>query len=97
MVIQTPQVSLPPQGNGETLVEFVLRFLSAYGVVQHAEFSSGVKPSVINTEAINLSLSRLTESETSELERMYAEDKQALPEVLGARFRVVLKPKSKCY
>jgi len=96
LVIQAPEVSVPPQGNGETLVEFVLRFLSAYGVVQHAEPSSEVKPSVINTEKIDLFLSRLSELETSELERMYAEDKHALLEAFGARFRLVLKSKSRC-
>jgi hypothetical protein len=93
LVMHAPQVSLPPRGDGETLLEFVLRLLSAYGGVQHAEPSS-VKPSVINTEMIDLFLSRLSESETREFERMYAEDKHALLEALGNRFRTVLKPPS---
>lgn len=96
MVIKTPRESLPPRGEGETLVEFVLRFLSAYGVVQHAEPSSEAKPSMIKAEIIGLLLIRLSESEISELERMYAEDKHTLLEAFGARFRVVLKPKSRC-
>jgi hypothetical protein len=97
LVIHAPQVSLPPRGDGETLLEFVLRFLSAYGVVQHAEPSSEVKPSAINTEIVDLFLSRLSESETSDLERMYAEDKHGLLEALGARFHTVFKPRSRCH
>jgi hypothetical protein len=96
MVIETPRESLPPRGDGETLIDFVLRFLSAYGIVQDAEPSPEVKPSEINTEIIGLLLIRLGESEISELERMYAEDKHTLLEAFGARFSVVLKPKSRC-
>jgi hypothetical protein len=96
LVINAPRESIPARGEGETLVEFVLRFLSAYGVVQDAEPSSEAKPSVINAELIGLLLIRLSESETSELEGMYAEDKHALLEAFGARFRVVFKPKSRC-
>jgi hypothetical protein len=96
MVIKTPRESLPPRGDRETLVEFVVRFLRAYGIVQDAEPSSEVEPSEINTEIIGLLLIRLSESETSELERMCAEDEDALLEAFGARFRVVLKPKSRC-
>ena len=37
IVINAPRESLPPRGEGETLLEFVLRFLSAYGFDQHGE------------------------------------------------------------
>lgn len=37
LVINAPRESIPPWGEGETLLEFVLRFLSAYGFAQHAE------------------------------------------------------------
>jgi hypothetical protein len=97
IVINAPRESLPPRGEGETLLEFVLRFLSAYGFAQHAEPISDVKHGLINTDMIDLVLSRLSESETSELERMYAEDKHALVEALGNRFRTVLKPKGGCH
>lgn len=97
IVINAPRESVPPQGEGKTLVEFVLRFLSAYGFAQHAEPISDEKHGLINTEMIDLVLSRLSESETRELERMYAEDKHALLEALGNRFRAVLKPKSGCH
>jgi hypothetical protein len=50
-----------------------------------------VKHGVINTDMINLVLSRLSESEERELERMYTEDKHALLEALGNRFRTVLR------
>jgi hypothetical protein len=96
MVLKTPRENIPRQGDGETLVDFVLRFLSAYGVVQDAEPSPEVKPSEFNTEIIGLLLIRLGELEISELEKMYAEDKQVLLEAFGARFRVVLTPKSRC-
>jgi len=80
------------------LVEFVLRLLSAYGFPQYAEPISDVKPGVINTDSmIDLVLSHLSESETSELEGTYAEDKHALLEALRARFRIVLKIKSRRY
>ena len=96
IVINTPRESVPPQGEGETLLEFVLRFLSAYGFPQQAEPISDVKHGSINTDMIDLVLRRLSESETSELERMYAEDKHALVEALGNRFLTLLKPKSRC-
>jgi len=79
------------------LVEFALRLLSAYGLDQHAEPISDLKHGLINAEMIQLVLSRLSESETRELERMYAEDKHALMEVLGNRFRTILKPKNGCH
>lgn len=90
IVINVPRESIPTRGEGETLVEFVLRFLSAYGVAQHAEPIPTVKHGVINTEMIDLVLSCLSESEERELERMYAEDKHALLESLGNQFRTVL-------
>ena len=88
---------MPPRGEGETFVEFVLRLLDAFGLNQHAEAISDVKLGLINTDMIDLVLSRLSESETSELERMYAEDNHALVEVLGNRLRTVLKPKGGCH
>jgi hypothetical protein len=96
IVINASRESIPPRGEGETLLEFVLRFLSARGFVQHAEPVSEIRPSVINADMIDLVLSRLSESETGELERMYAEDKHALLEALANRFRTVLRSKSGC-
>jgi hypothetical protein len=93
IVIKASRERVPPQGEGETLVKFVLRFLSAHGLAQHAEPISDVKHGLINTDMIDRVLSRLGESETSELERMCAEDDRALLEALGNRFRVVLKLK----
>jgi hypothetical protein len=69
------------------LLEFVLRFLSAHGFPQHAEPVPDLKHGLINTDMIELVLNRLDESETSELARMYAENKHALLEALGNRFR----------
>jgi hypothetical protein len=86
----------PPRSDGETLLDFVLRFLSGYDVAQHAEPMSEVKPSVINTDMIDVILSRLSELEISELERMYAEDKHALVEAVGNRVSIFLKPQSRC-
>jgi hypothetical protein len=97
LVINAPRESIPPRGEGETFVEFVLRLLDAFGLNQHAEAISDVKLGLINTDMIDLVLSRLSESETSELERMYAEDNHALVEVLGNRLRTVLKPKGGCH
>ena len=65
LVINAPRESVPPRGEGETLIEFVLRFLSAYGLPQHAEPISDVKQGLINTDMIDLVLSRLSESETT--------------------------------
>ena len=90
VVINAPRERLAPRGEGETFVEFVLRLLSAHGLAQRAE-PSDVKHGLINTDMIDLVLSRLSESETSELERMYGEDKHALLEVFGNRFRTVQK------
>ena len=96
IVINAPRESIPPQGEGETFLEFVLRFLSAYSLDQRAEPVSDVNQGLINAEMIDLGLSRLSESETSEFERMYAENEHALMEALGRGFRTVLKPKSEC-
>jgi len=97
LVIKAPLESIPPRGEGETFVKFVLRLLDTFGLNQHAEAISDVKLGLINTDMIDLVLSRLRESETSELERMYAEDNHALVEVLGNRLRTVLKPKGGCH
>ncbi len=97
LVINAPRESAPPRGEGEPLFEFVLRFLSAYGLPQHAEPISDVKHGLINTDMIDLVLSRLSEPETSELERMYAEDQHALLEAFGKGFCSVLKPKGGCH
>jgi hypothetical protein len=94
IVIKTPRESVPPRGEGETLLEFVLRFLSAYGFPQQDEPPSEVRGGLINTDIIDLILSRLSESETRELQRMYAEDEHALLVALGNRLGAVLKPKS---
>jgi hypothetical protein len=96
IAINVPQEGLPPRGEGETLLEFVFRLLSAYGVAQHPEPISDVKHRLIKTEIIDIVLSRLSESETKEFERIYAEDKQSLMEALGNRFCTVLKPESGC-
>ncbi len=94
LIINAPRGIIPARGEGETLVDFVLRFLSAYGLDQHADPIPDVKHGVSNTAMIDLVLSRLSESETSELERMYAENKHALLEALGNRFSTVLRPKA---
>jgi len=96
IAINRPRESVPPRGEGETFIEFVLRLLSAHGFDQNAESISDVKYGLINTDTIDLVLSRLSESETRELERMYDEDKHALMKALGNRLRTVLKLKSEC-
>ena len=96
IAIKTPRESVPPRGEGETFLEYVLRFMSTYGFAQHPEPSSDVKHDSINAEMVELALSGLSESEIRELERMYAEDKHALIGALGNRFRTVPKPKSEC-
>jgi hypothetical protein len=92
IVTKAPRERVSPQGERETLVEFVLRFLSAHRLDQRAEPISDVKHGLINADMIDLVLSRLSEAETSELEIMYAEDNNALVEVLGNRFLTYLKP-----
>jgi hypothetical protein len=89
LVINAP-ASVPPQGGGETLLEFVLRFLSAYDFTPHPEPISDAKHSSINTGMIDAVLNHLDESEVSEFERMYAKDKHALQEALVSRFRILV-------
>jgi hypothetical protein len=43
LVIKAPRESITPCGKGETLLEFVDRSLSAYGLNQHAEHISDAK------------------------------------------------------
>jgi hypothetical protein len=97
LVINAPRESIPPRGEGETFVEFVLRLLDAYGFDQHAEPISDAKHGLINTDVLDSVLNRLDESEVSELERMYAEDKHALLEALGNRFRILLMLQGGCH
>jgi len=52
--------NVPPQGEGESFLDFVLRFLTAYGFDQEAEPDSDVKHGLINAEIIDLVLSRLS-------------------------------------
>jgi hypothetical protein len=52
---------IPPRDDRETLLEFVLRFLSAYGFAQHTESVSDVKQALIKTDMSELVLSRLGE------------------------------------
>jgi hypothetical protein len=77
---------VPPRDEGETLLEFVLRFMNAHGFSRHADPVLDPKHDLINTDMIDLVLSRLDESKTSELARMCAEDKHGLLEALGNRF-----------
>ena len=106
MVINAPRENLPPRDDGETLPEFVLRFLSAQGFGQLAEpvsdqgFIRESDEEASGPETllamIDLVLSHLSELEMRELERLYAEDKHALLEV-GNRFRTVHKPEGGCH
>ena len=107
ILIKAPRESLPPRGDGETLLEFVLRFLSAYGFHEHGEpisdsgliCESDEEGSAPKTplDMIDLVLSHLSELEIRELERLYAEDEHALLEALGNRFRAILAPQSGCH
>ena len=74
----------------------MLRFLTAYGFDQEAEPVSDVKHGLINTEMIDSVLSRLSESESGELERMYAENKHAFIDALEKRFHELLRVKDWC-
>jgi len=96
IVMKAPRESVLPQSEGEALVDFVLRFVAAYGFPQDAETVSAVKDGMANTDMIDSVLNRLSEWETSELERMYREDTDALVEALGNRFRTVREPESGC-
>jgi hypothetical protein len=91
IVINAPRESIPARGEGETLLEFVLRFLSAYGFAPHAEPIPNVKHGVANTDMIDLVLSRLSGWETIELERMYAVDRHALLRALQTLFFIIHK------
>jgi hypothetical protein len=84
--------SVPPRGEEETLLEFVLRFLSAHGFTQRAESVPDVKHGLINTAMIDSVLSGLDESEAREFARMHAENEHSLLEALGNRFRAAQKP-----
>lgn len=95
IVTKAPRKTAPQQGEGETLLEFALRFLSAYGFPQHSEPISDVTNSLLNDE-MDLSLSRPGEPEIRELERMYAKDRYALLEALGNRSLTFREPKSGC-
>ena len=107
ILIKAPRESLPPRGDGETLLEFVLRFLSACGFHEHGEpisdsgliCESDEEGSAPKTplDMIDLVLSHLSELEIRELERLYAEDEHALLEALGNRFRAILAPQSGCH
>ena len=48
LVVKAPRESIPPLSKGETLLEFVHRFLSAYGLDQHAEPISDAKPASVD-------------------------------------------------
>src|SRR5208282_2734158 len=48
LVIKAPRESIPPLSKGETLLEFVNRFLSAYGLDQNAEHISDAKPASVD-------------------------------------------------
>jgi hypothetical protein len=50
-----------------------------------------------NADMIDSVLNRLSEWETMELERMYSEDRHALPEAFGSLSHTVRKPKSGRY
>jgi hypothetical protein len=97
IIINAPRESVPPRGEEETLLEFMHRFLSAYGFTPHPEPISEAKHGLINTDVIDSVLNRLDESEVSEFERMYAKDKHALQEALGDRFRILLKRQGGCH
>jgi hypothetical protein len=94
LVIRAPRETIPPQGEAETFFEFVNRFLSAYGSDQHGKHISDVKCGLINTEIIHSILSRLSESESGELERIYAENERALMDTLEKRFHELLRVKA---
>jgi hypothetical protein len=90
-----PRDGIASRREGETLLEFVLRFLGIYGFPQHSEPISYTKR-VINTELIDPVLSRLCELGTSEFGRMYAEDKDELVKALWSRLRTILVAKGRC-
>jgi hypothetical protein len=96
IVIKAPRESVLPQGEGETLLEFTLLLLTTYGFPKRTEPISDVEHRLLNTRMIDLVFSRLSGSETVELERMYAEDEHALREGPGNRLRTPFSPPNGC-
>jgi len=94
--------SIPPRGEAETFVEFVLRILHVYGLDQHAKDAklgqkddavseSNKQTSIIEPAFMaRLILSRLSESEIGQLERMCDDD---IPALLNA-FRNLPSPRT---
>ena len=94
--------SIPPRGEAETFVEFVLRILDAYGLDQHAKDAklgqkdyavseSNKQTSIIEPAFMaRLILSRLSEAEIGQLERMCDDD---IPALLNA-FRNLPSPRT---
>jgi hypothetical protein len=83
----TAKSRIPSRGEGETLLDFGLRFLSAHGLPQHSEPLSHTKNMGMNTELIGAVLSRFCELDTIEFRGMCAEDEWA--NVLGKRLRTI--------
>jgi hypothetical protein len=88
----------PTRGECETLVEYVNRFLEAYGVSQRtltkADEYSYVTRNLLRVrfpDFVEFVWNWLTEWETKELERMYALEVPAWLEALGKRVRRALK------
>jgi len=52
LVIKAPRESIPPKGESETFVEFVNRFLSAYGFDQPAELPSDEKHGLVDPSGL---------------------------------------------
>ena len=94
--------SIPPRGEAETFVEFVLRILDVYGLDQHAKDAklgqkddavseSNKQTSIIEPAFMaRLILSRLSEAEIGQLERMCDDD---IPALLNA-FRNLPSPRT---
>lgn len=97
--------SIPPRGEGETFVEFVLRLLDEYGLDQHVEPNSDVKHVSVDDSTsesneqtsmiepafmARLILSRLSESEIGQLEKI-CDDR--IPVLLNA-FRNLPPPRT---
>jgi hypothetical protein len=82
----TAKSQIPSRGEGETLLDFGLRFLSAHGLPQHSEPLSHTK-NMGNTGLIGAVLSRFCELDTIEFRGMCAEDEWA--NVLGKRLRTI--------
>jgi hypothetical protein len=80
---------MPSRGEGKTLLEVGLRFLSAHGLPQHSEPLSHTKNMGMNTELIGAVLSRFCELDSTEFRRMCAEDEDPWANVLGKRLRTI--------